>query len=90
MKKIIALLLAAIGVCLAVMVNVEGALLAGISVYTALITLLGLHLGGCSGDIYFASLLLFKFKSPDTLARDTGPEQFIYVKKEDKNQYENA
>ena len=41
--------------------------------------LLGLHLGGCSGDIYVTLLFLFKFKDKRTLMRDTGPEQYFYV-----------
>lgn len=41
--------------------------------------LFGLHLGGCGGDFYFVWILLFKYKSPDALMRDTGPEQFIYL-----------
>lgn len=43
---------------------------------------LGLHLGGCSGDFYLICLLLFKFKDKRTLVRDTGPEQFIYLPEE--------
>lgn len=39
----------------------------------------GLHLGGCSGDLYVLYLLTAKFKDPKTLMRDTGPEQFFYV-----------
>ncbi len=42
--------------------------------------LLGTHLGGCSGDIYMTLLLLFRYRSSDTLIRDTGPEQFLYTK----------
>ena len=42
--------------------------------------LFGLHLGGCSGDIYMTALLLFKYRDGDILIRDTGPEQFIYTK----------
>ena len=38
----------------------------------------GLHLGGCSGDIYVIFLLI-KFKSPKTLMRDTGPQQYFYL-----------
>jgi len=38
----------------------------------------GLHLGGCSGDIYVL-ILLAKHKDPKLLMRDTGPEQFLYV-----------
>ncbi len=44
--------------------------------------LFGLHLGGCSGDLYVTYLLLTKFKSPKTLMRDTGPEQYFYVPEE--------
>ena len=42
----------------------------------------GMHLGGCSGDMYVILLLLFKFKDETTLIRDTGPEQSFYVKVE--------
>ncbi|MBR7141282.1 MAG: DUF3267 domain-containing protein [Clostridia bacterium] len=44
--------------------------------------LLSLHLGGCVGDIYMTALFLFKFKQKDLLMRDTGPEQFVYIKKQ--------
>lgn len=47
--------------------------------------ILGLHLGGCCGDIYLIGLLLFKFKNEKVLMRDTGPEQFLYVPSEDWN-----
>jgi hypothetical protein len=47
-------------------------------IYSAL--MLGIHLGGCSGDIYLLLLLSFKYKNKDTLIRDTGPEQFIFKK----------
>ncbi len=40
--------------------------------------LLGIHVGGCSGDLYMTYVLLFKYKDSDTLIKDTGPEQFIY------------
>lgn len=39
----------------------------------------GLHLGGCSGDIYIMLLMLFKYKNPKTLMRDTGAEQYVFV-----------
>ena len=39
----------------------------------------GLHLGGCSGDLFVLYLLLVKFKDKKTLMRDTGPEQFFYL-----------
>ena len=41
--------------------------------------LLGIHLGGCCGDAYVISLLLFRFRDDKTLVRDTGPEQFFFV-----------
>lgn len=49
--------------------------------YLASAFILGMHLGGCSGDIYVTGLLLFKYRSPHVLLRDTGPEQFIFVPK---------
>lgn len=39
-----------------------------------------LHVGGCAGDLYDTILYLFKFKSNDTLMRDTGPKQVFYLK----------
>ena len=39
----------------------------------------GIHLGGCSGDLWVLYLLSFKFKKKTVLMRDTGPEQFFYV-----------
>lgn len=39
----------------------------------------GLHLGGCSGDLYVTYLLSVKYTDKRTLMRDTGPEQFFYV-----------
>lgn len=38
----------------------------------------GLHLGGCSGDMYIIFMLL-KHKNSKALMRDTGPEQFLYL-----------
>ena len=43
--------------------------------------MLGVHLGGCAGDIYGIILLLFRFRARSTLMRDTGPKQIFYVKK---------
>ena len=43
--------------------------------------ILGLHFGGCIGDIYMTILLLTKYKSPSLLIKDTGPEQTLYIKK---------
>lgn len=42
--------------------------------------LLGLHIGGCVGDLYDTILLLFRFRDPTLLIRDTGPKQTFYVK----------
>ncbi len=43
--------------------------------------LFALHLGGCCGDMYVIYLMLFKYKNPLTLVRDTGPMQSFYAKK---------
>ncbi|MBQ9729712.1 MAG: DUF3267 domain-containing protein [Clostridia bacterium] len=50
--------------------------------YIPLGIIFGMHLGGCSGDAYLTWLLLTRFRSGETLVRDTGPEQFIYQKEE--------
>ena len=42
-------------------------------------TLLGLHIGGCTGDLYNTWLYLTRFKDTRTLTRDTGPIQMFYV-----------
>ena len=47
--------------------------------YLAMAFVFGLHLGGCSGDLYVMLLLHVKFKDKRTLMRDTGPEQFFYI-----------
>ncbi len=39
-----------------------------------------LHLTGCSGDLYGAGLLFFRFRDPATLRRDTGPVQTYYTR----------
>jgi hypothetical protein len=38
------------------------------------------HVGGCGGDLYEALLFLFKYRSPSTLMKDTGPVQTFYEK----------
>lgn len=43
--------------------------------------LLGIHLGGCVGDLYDTFLYLFRFRDNSVLMRDTGPEQTFYTKK---------
>ena len=42
--------------------------------------MLGLHITGCIGDMYNIGLLLFRFRKPTTLRKDTGPTQIYYVK----------
>ncbi len=44
--------------------------------------LLACHWGGCAGDLYDTFLFLFRFRSPKTLMKDTGPKQTIYIKTE--------
>jgi len=51
--------------------------------YLAAAFIFGLHLGGCSGDLYVLYLLTVKFRNPKTMMRDTGPEQFFYVPEND-------
>lgn len=41
--------------------------------------MLGMHVGGCSGDLWVAGLLLFKLRDKTTLMNDTGPKQTFYV-----------
>ena len=47
--------------------------------YFLALALFGLHLGGCVGDFYLVMLLLLRYKAPNVLVRDTGPEQSVYV-----------
>jgi len=82
--------MSAIAIWFIAMINYSALAGVGIIVYTALVTLFALHFGGCAGDLFIAGLLLFKYRNKDTLARDTGPEQTIYVKKEVTEQNENA
>ena len=52
--------------------------------YLFSLILLGMHIGGCAGDIYGTYLFLFKFKDKTTLLRDTGPKQSFYILEEEK------
>ena len=52
--------------------------------YAVVALVLGVHFGGCIGDLYMTCLLLFKYKNKRLLMRDTGPEQFIYYPTEEK------
>jgi len=67
----------------AFIIALEGGSVAATAVFLGLALLIGMHVGGCSGDIYLLLLFIFKFKKGSTLVRDTGPEQFIYVKVSD-------
>ncbi|MBO5415066.1 MAG: DUF3267 domain-containing protein [Clostridia bacterium] len=40
------------------------------------------HLGGCCGDLYVSYLIMVKFRKKQLLMRDTGPEQFFYIRDE--------
>ena len=55
------------------------AITASAIVFVANAVVFGMHLGGCSGDLYVTWLLLAKFKDDRTLMRDTGPEMFLYL-----------
>lgn len=41
--------------------------------------LLGLHVGGCVGDLWVGGLLIFKFRDDRTLIKDDGPKQTFFV-----------
>ncbi len=41
--------------------------------------MLGMHIGGCSGDLWVSGLLLFKLRDNATLINDTGPKQTFCV-----------
>ncbi len=47
--------------------------------YAVVIVLIGLHFGGCIGDLFTAILLFAKYRDKRLLMRDTGPEQFFYL-----------
>lgn len=46
--------------------------------YLLSMAFLGLHLGGCVGDIYMLCMLCFKYDDKDLLLNDDGPSQRIY------------
>ena len=47
--------------------------------YLALGVLFAMHFSGCSGDVYVAALLLFKYKDARVLMNDTGPKLALLV-----------
>lgn len=46
-----------------------------------------IHIGGCVGDLHWALMYLTKFKHCNTLMRDTGPEQWLYIPKSEAEKY---
>ena len=45
-----------------------------------ILILFAMHITGCVGDLYGIGLLLFRFKDPATLRKDTGPKLIYYTK----------
>ena len=41
--------------------------------------MLGMHIGGCSGDLWMSGLLIFKLRDNSTLINDTGLKQTFYI-----------
>lgn len=51
--------------------------------YLPAVLLFALHVSGCVGDLYNIVLLLFRFRDPALLMRDTGPKQTFCLPKRD-------
>ena len=49
-----------------------------------------IHLGGCVGDLHWTLMYVTKFKHCNTLMRDTGPEQWLYIPKSDAEKFDIA
>ena len=47
-----------------------------------------IHLGGCVGDLHWTLMYLTKFKHCNTLMRDTGPKQWLYIPKTEAEKYD--
>ncbi len=45
------------------------------------------HVGGCVGDLHWTLMYLTKFKHCDTLMRDTGPKQWLYIPRSEAEKY---
>ncbi len=45
------------------------------------------HFGGCVGDLHWTMMYLTKFRRCNTLMRDTGPEQWLYIPKSEAEKY---
>ena len=48
--------------------------------------LFAVHIGGCTGDLYLIILMLFKYRDPALLMRDTGPEQWFAAPESDQSE----
>ncbi len=46
-----------------------------------------LHFGGCVGDLHWTLMYLTKFRRCNTLMRDTGPAQWLYIPKSEAEKY---
>lgn len=51
--------------------------------FLASLFVLGMHIGGCSGDLYVTFLLIIKYKDKNVLVNDTGPAQSFYLPEEE-------
>ncbi len=51
---------------------------------------LALHLGGCVGDLHWSLMYLTKFRHCNTLMRDTGPAQWLYIPQSEAEKYKIA
>ena len=49
-----------------------------------------IHLGGCVGDLHWISMYITKYRHCNTLMRDTGPEQWLYIPKSESEKYSIA
>ncbi len=45
------------------------------------------HVGGCIGDLHWTLMYLTKFKHCNTLMRDTGPKQWLYIPQSEAEKY---
>ncbi len=45
------------------------------------------HFGGCVGDLHWTLMYLTKFKHCNTLMRDTGPKQWLYIPQSEAEKY---
>ncbi len=46
-----------------------------------------IHVGGCVGDLHWTLMYLTKFRHCNTLMRDTGPKQWLYIPKIEADKY---